>query len=78
MTHLRLFLRGFVIVTLTAYNVTNIAQGQYGHAFLGGFGISFVWWGNSRGAAHTEVAWARETYALGAACGTVVGMYLAR
>lgn len=77
MTHLRLLLRGFLIVAVTAYNVRNIAHGQYTHAFAGGFAISFLWWGNSRGAAHTEMRYARECYALGAALGTVVGMWLA-
>lgn len=74
----RLFARGWLIVTLTAYNVSNIAHGQYWHAFLGGFGISFVWWMNSRSAAHTDVRGGRELYALGAAVGTICGMWLAR
>lgn len=67
-----------MIVTLTAANVAQIAARHWGGAFLGGFAISFVWWGNSRGAAHTEVRFARECYALGAGCGTVCGMLLAR
>lgn len=78
MTYSRLFMRGFVIVALTAWNVRHIAALQYPWAFAGGFGISFVWWGNSRGAAHSELRWAREVYALGAACGTLLGMWLGR
>lgn len=78
MTHLTLFLRGFLIVTLTAGNVGQIARGHFGGAFLGGCAISFVWWGNSRGAAHSEVPYARECYAAGAGCGTLFGMLLVR
>lgn len=78
MTYARVFFRGFVIVTLTAWNVRHIGALQYPWAFAGGFGISFVWWGNSRGAAHSDLAWAREVYALGAALGTVTGMWLGR
>jgi hypothetical protein len=76
--YVRLFLRGFVIVTLTAWNVRHIAALQYPWAFAGGFGISFVWWGNSRGAAHSALRWSREVYAVGAALGTVFGMWLGR
>ena len=78
MTQLRLFWRGFLIVALTAFNVTNIARGQFGLAFAGGFGISFVWWTNSQNAAHNHARFAREAYALGAALGTVFGMWVAR
>ena len=76
--HARLFGRGFLIVTLTAFNVTCISHQQYWWALVGGFGISFVWFGNSRHAAHTELRWAREVYAAGAALGTVCGMWLGR
>ena len=76
--YVRLFLRGVVIVTLTAWNVRHIAALQYPWAFAGGFGISFVWWGNSRTAAHQELRWGREVYASGAAVGTVIGMWLGR
>ena len=72
----RLFGRGFLIVTLTAFNVTSISQHHYWWALAGGFGISFVWFGNSRQAAHTDLRGAREVYAAGAAFGTVFGMWL--
>jgi hypothetical protein len=78
MTYVRLFCRGFVLVAMTALNVRSIAHGHYVLALLGGFGISFVWFGNSRTAAHSELRWAREVYAAGAACGTVTGMWLGR
>ena len=76
MKHLRLFARGLIIVTLTAWNVRHIAVLNYPWAFAGGFGISFVWWTNSKSAAHSDLRYARETYAAGAAVGTVLGMYL--
>jgi hypothetical protein len=72
------FLRGFVIVTLTAWNVRHISSLQYPMAAVTAFGISFVWFGNSRAAAHSELKFAREVYALGAALGTVTGMWLGR
>lgn len=78
MTRLAIFLRGFLIVTLTAANIGQIASRHYGGAFLGGCAISFVWWGNSRGAAHSDITFGRECYALGAGCGTLFGMILVR
>jgi hypothetical protein len=73
-----LFGRGLLIVTLTAFNVKSISHGAYVAALLGGFGISFVWFTNSRTAAHSDLRWAREVYACGAAAGTVLGMWLGR
>lgn len=78
MTYVRLFSRGLLIVALTSWNVRHIAALDYRMALIGGFGISFVWWGNSRGAAHNDLRFARETYAAGAAVGTVLGMWLGR
>lgn len=78
MMQLRIFLRGFVIVTLTAWNVRHVAALNYPMGFIGGYFISFVWWTNSRGAAHSDVRFGREFYAAGAACGTVFGMWLGR
>lgn len=78
MRQLSIFVRGFTIVTLTATNVGQVAGRHWGGAFLVGFGISFVWFMNSRTAAHTDATAARECYALGAACGTVAGMYLVK
>ena len=78
MTHAKLFARGFVIVALTAANVRAISALHYPWAFAGGFGISFIWFGNSKTAAHVNTPYAREVYALGAALGTVFGMWLGR
>lgn len=72
----RLLFRGWLIVSLTAWNIRHIAALDYTMAMIGGFGISFVWFGNSRTAAHSDLPWAREVYAGGAALGTLTGMLL--
>lgn len=74
----RLFGRGFLIVCLTAMNVRQISAGNYGHAFVVGFGISLVWWFNSRNAARSELPLAGWVYAIGAGVGTITGMVLTR
>jgi len=76
--HLWLFARGFLIVTLTSANIGQIAQRHWGGAFLGGCAISFVWFGNSKTAAHSDARFGRECYALGAGLGTLFGMFLVR
>jgi hypothetical protein len=75
---LDIFARGFIIVAFTSLNVGQIAGRHWGGAFIGGFCISFVWFLNAKTAAHTEICGARECYALGAACGTVFGMFLVK
>jgi hypothetical protein len=78
MSLLRLAARGWLIVTLTALNVTQIAAGRYVAAFLVGMAISGVWWFNSRNAAHSEATGAWFAYAFGAGLGTVTGMWLGK
>lgn len=78
MIYARIFGRGVLIVFLTAMNIGQIAGGHYGGAFCGGFAISFVWFMNSRTAAHATATYAREAYALGAAVGTITGMWCTR
>lgn len=78
MRHLQTFGRGFALVALTAANVSMIAAGRTSGAFLCGFAISWVWWGNARGSVVGDGPWLRECYALGAAAGTVFGMWLTR
>jgi hypothetical protein len=74
-THLRIALRGFWIVFLTASNVVQVATGHYGGAFVGGFLISATWWSNAH-AAKVPVRYGSICYGLGAAIGTVSGMGL--
>ena len=76
MIALRVFLRGFVLVALVAMNTRQIANGRYVGAFLVGGLISFVWWANSS-ATREQFKGAGALYALGAAVGTVVGMWVA-
>jgi hypothetical protein len=70
------FLRGFVIVTLTAMNVLQISEHHYAGAFLVGAAISWVWWRNAPGAAHEKTPYIRACYAVGAGVGTLTGMLL--
>ncbi len=78
MTLLTIGARGWLIVSLTAMNVGAVAGHHWALAFAGGFAISWVWWENSRGAARSTEQWARESYAAGAALGTVTGMWIVR
>lgn len=76
--YLDLWLRAFLIVMATAANVSFISRGAWGWAFVTGWTISALWWKNSRSAARSELCWAGTAYALGAACGTMAGMGVAR
>ncbi|MCX6551193.1 MAG: hypothetical protein NTY02_09355 [Acidobacteria bacterium] len=68
------FMRAFVIVALTGANVALIADRAWIPMFCTGTALSFVWWGNAKAAA---VGGRREqiAYALGAGCGTVIGVW---
>ena len=70
----RVFGRAFLQVTLVAWNVVNVSDRQFVLAFFTGTAVSWVWWMNSRAAAHSEQPSARAAYALGAGTGTVAGM----
>jgi len=76
MAYLRLYGRALLQVTLVAWNVRNVSHAAYLSAFLTGSALSFVWWANSRSAAHDTGEYARLVYALGAGTGTVLGMVL--
>lgn len=78
MSLLQIASRGWLIVLLTACNVGAIAGRHWTLAFVGGCAISYVWWANSRTAAHVEQPFAREAYALGAGLGTLSGMLIVR
>lgn len=73
-----IFLRAFVIVSLTAANVALISRGQYLAAFGTGGGISAVWWFNAKTAARSDLRGGWIAYSLGAACGTIFGMWCGR
>jgi hypothetical protein len=72
-----LFLRAFLLVALTAANVRQISQAHYAGAFVCGGLISLVWYLNVGKASHDQRWAAVVAYSLGAASGTVCGMWLA-
>ncbi len=74
--HLLIWWRAFSIVTVTALNVVQVSGHHYVTAFFTGGLLSFIWWINTRTAAHSEARWGRAAYTFGAACGTVMGMWL--
>lgn len=74
LTAARVFLRGFLQVSLVAANTRAIAQLHYEHAFVLSTLISLVWWSNSSGQ-REQFRGAGTIYAFGAAVGTVVGMW---
>lgn len=69
-----IFGRACLQVSLVAWNVRNVAAGNFGLAFLSGAAVSWVWWVNSRTAAHADAKHGRIAYALGAGVGTAIGM----
>lgn len=73
-----LFGRAFLQVSLVALNVTQIARGHMGGAFVVGFLISLLWFFNARSAGRSDAPGAAWCYALGAGCGTVAGMLLSQ
>jgi hypothetical protein len=76
-TFFRTFMRGFVLVTLVSMNTRQVASGRYLGAFIVGGLISLVWWSNSS-AKRESFTGAGALYAFGAACGTVLGIWLGR
>ena len=75
MTYLRIAMRGFVIVCITAANVIQMTERHYIGAALGGFAISAIWWSNSA-AAKENPPFAAVAYGCGAALGTITGVAL--
>jgi len=73
-----LFLRAWLQVGLVAANVVSVSRGHYGRATAGGFVISALWWFNAHAAGTVEHPWAWAVYSLGAALGTLTGMWVGR
>lgn len=71
---LRIALRGFWIVSLTALNVWQVSHEHYVGAFVGGFFISATWWTNAHASAHSHVKYGAIWYGLGAGVGTMAGL----
>jgi hypothetical protein len=70
------WLRAFSLVSCVALNTVQVANHNYVMAFFTGGLLSFVWWSNSKTAAHHTGEYAQHAYAFGAACGTLNGMSL--
>lgn len=66
--------RAFSIVTCTALNVVQVSNHNFVAAFFTGGLLSYVWWANTKTAAHHTGKYAQYAYAVGAACGTLSGM----
>ena len=77
MSYLALFGMAFLQVTLVATNTRQVSQARYPGAFLVGFGISAVWAFNVHFIAVADI-WHGLAYAAGAACGTVMGIYITK
>jgi hypothetical protein len=72
----RIWFRAFSLVSLVALNTTQISGHHYYAAFITGSTLSWVWWKNTKTAASSDVRGAQLAYALGAGCGTVLGMLI--
>jgi hypothetical protein len=72
----RIFLRGFALVGLVAFNTRLVATSRLPEAFLTATLLSWVWWGNSKTAAHSQARYARVAYAVGAGLGTACSIWL--
>ena len=72
----KLFGRGFLQVFLVAVNTYQLAHVRFLGAFIVGFLISFVWWHNAGSSGKSFNRLDGICYALGAATGTVVGLFL--
>jgi hypothetical protein len=70
-----LFLTGMVQVLLVAINTYQLAHKKWIGCFIVGFLISFVWTYNVKRIAFGKF-WERVIYALGAAVGTIIGLFI--
>jgi hypothetical protein len=73
--YLSLLARGYVMVTLVSLNTIQVAHQRKFAAVSVGFLISLTWWSNSS-KKREDVPGAGVTYALGAALGTLTGMWI--
>ena len=73
MTYRSLFSTAFLQVALVAAQTVLLAERNWIGIGIVGFGISWVWFGNARNAARSELKHARLVYACGACAGTMVG-----
>jgi len=74
---LKIFLAGFLQVVLISINTWQLAHEKVIGAFIVAFLISMVWATNVRRIALGDT-WDKFFYALGAAIGAVVGIYISK
>ena len=63
------------MVSLVSLNSVQIMHQRYAQAAVVGFCISALWWANSS-KHRCDSRWAGTVYAMGAAAGTVTGMWI--
>lgn len=72
---LSIWFRGLVIVALVSLNTRLLADGRWSAIIVASI-LSGVWWLNARTASHHESKLGMVSYALGAGCGTGLGLWL--
>lgn len=73
---IKIFITAFIQISLVSVNTIFLAKNRPELVFLAAFGISYIWTMNVKKAAFgSEMD--KIVYALGAAIGSVFGMYLA-
>jgi hypothetical protein len=72
---LSIWARGLVIVTLVSLNTRLLADGRWSAVVVASV-LSAVWWLNARTASRLDGRGAMISYALGAGCGTALGLWL--
>jgi hypothetical protein len=72
-TYRSIFLAAFIQVSLVAGQTVLLSRGNWIGIGIVGFLISWVWFGNARNAARSELPRARVVYATGAMVGTLTG-----
>ena len=73
MTYRAVFAAAFLQVSLVAGQTVLLAKQNWIGIAIVGFLISYVWFGNARNAARSELPHARVVYATGAMVGTLTG-----
>jgi hypothetical protein len=73
----KLFITGFSAVFFVAISTYMIAREQYVGAFISGFMISFIWTINVRKVVAASLQ-ERVIYALGAASGSISGIFISK
>jgi len=75
MVYVSIWLRGLTIVALVSLNTVLLADGRWSAVPVATL-LSAVWWANARSASKIESRIGMVVYALGAGCGTALGLWL--